>query len=436
MKLLKSLAISGIVASSLFALQEHNLDYMSMGTGDAGVASTYGSMSAFQNPALVNDSDNKRTEFGLEVGIGIQEHQLGDDLNKLDKADVSDTLDQIEKGNGNDNDVESRANQITDALKSLSDKENNYLLLSPNSALSFKMGRHLALGIYVSADAKAKAVVDKNRLEYIYYDSDNDKYVKYDPNADGNDYSESDKATYKAKSVEYAMQDINTTRLDINAISIAQIPITYANNITLSNSELNWGISLKYMHGETSKTKILFTDDNYDPLQKLDENTVTTDTFGIDLGLLYHFKNFKLGVSGKNLNSPEFDTIEGNKYKLEPKVTAGIAFSATDLIDIMVDYDFTKIHDELTNQDFQYVGGGINFHPLTWLDLRLGAKQNLADSNNYNGTIYTAGIGFGLKWLQLDASVQASQNSGNYDGDEIPRYVKANISLISRWGNN
>jgi hypothetical protein len=448
MKQLKILTLSGILASSLFALQNHNIDYISMSMGGAGVATSYGSLSAYVNPALVNNKDNKRTEFGLSVGIGIQEHELGDDLNKLSDAEVGDTLDKIANGEGDNPDTRDKANKITEALKDLANKENNYLMITPNAALSFKIGRHFALGIDVIADAKIKAVIDKNRLEYISHVQDTftyagqnyqtDSYVKYDPNAPGNAYSQSDKTAYQTTSIEYAMKESNTTRLDVNGISIAEIPLTYANNIDLGDATINWGITAKYMVGTTTSTQILFTDDDYDPMQNLDENTVDTTTFGVDAGLVIQNSDsgFKLAIAGKNLNSPEFDLVNGDVYKLKAKYTTGIAYSATDMIDIAIDYDLNEITDELTNQKYQYIKGGINFHPLTWFSLRAGARQNLADKDDYNGLIYTAGVGVGLKWLQVDLAAEVSQNSGSYDGEDIPRYAKVNLAIVSKWGDN
>jgi hypothetical protein len=445
MKNLKILALSGVLASSLFALQEQNLDYISMSMGDAGVATSYGSMSAYLNPALVNNKDNKRTEIGISAGIGIQEHELGDPLYKLDEAEVGDTLDKIANGEGDNPDTKDKANQITAALKELANKD-NYLMLSPTFGLSFKIGRHWSLGAYSMVNAKIKAIIDNTRLKYISHVQEDfeyngetyetDDYVKYDPNSEGNAYSESNEDEYKAKSIEYAMEEEGSTYLEVKGISIIEIPLTYANNFEALGSVINWGISAKYMAGSTTSTKIKFTEDDYDPVDELDKNTKDTSTFGVDAGIIIQPKDsgFKLAIAGKNLNTPEFDVVDGSTYELEPKITAGVAYSATDMIDLTIDYDFTELTDELTNQKYQYVGGGINFHPLTWFSLRAGAKKNLSD--DYNGMIYTTGVSFGLKWLQLDAAVQVSENSGDYDGNEIPRYVKANIALVSKWGDN
>ena len=58
--------------------------------------------------------------------------------------------------------------------------------------------------------------------------------------------------------------------------------------------------------------------------------------------------------------------------------------------------------------------------------------QNL-DSNDKAGLVYTAGLGIGVKWFQVDLSGQMSGNKSTVDGTSIPQYAKVNLALISRW---
>lgn len=57
--------------------------------------------------------------------------------------------------------------------------------------------------------------------------------------------------------------------------------------------------------------------------------------------------------------------------------------------------------------------------------------KNLQES--YVGTVYTAGLGCGLKWFQLDIAGQISSKKGEYEGDEIPRYARIQVALVSKW---
>jgi len=82
--------------------------------------------------------------------------------------------------------------------------------------------------------------------------------------------------------------------------------------------------------------------------------------------------------------------------------------------------------------DAQYLGGGLNFHPFTWLSLRGGAMQNM-DSSDDAGLIYTAGFGLGIKWIQIDLSAQIATNEITVNGEDYPQYAKVNIAIVSKW---
>jgi hypothetical protein len=81
------------------------------------------------------------------------------------------------------------------------------------------------------------------------------------------------------------------------------------------------------------------------------------------------------------------------------------------------------------------VGGGVSYEPFTdffALSLRAGLMKNL-DAHDKSDIIYTAGLGIGVKWFQVDLSGQMSNNKSTVDGTSIPQYAKVNLALISRW---
>jgi hypothetical protein len=57
--------------------------------------------------------------------------------------------------------------------------------------------------------------------------------------------------------------------------------------------------------------------------------------------------------------------------------------------------------------------------------------SNIKESQE--GTIVTAGVGFGLKWFQLDISGQMSTNTTEFDREEIPNYARLQVSFVSKW---
>jgi len=198
------------------------------------------------------------------------------------------------------------------------------------------------------------------------------------------------------------------------------------------------GGALKYMQAVTYTEKMKI--DNSGSLtgtqgEKLDE---TSSNFGVDLGLAYQpafAYDLTLGLVAKNLNSPKFDFYDGSSYTIDPMVRAGIAYSIFDSLEVAADIDLTS--NKTLNQDVesQMVGGGINFEPFDSffaLSLRAGLMQNL-NANDQAGLIYTAGVGIGVKWLQIDLSGQMSGNKDTVQDTSIPQYAKVNLALISRW---
>ena len=232
--------------------------------------------------------------------------------------------------------------------------------------------------------------------------------------------------------MQYAL-DNNLTYININGIGLAEVPVSYATNIDLRGATLSVGVNLKYMQGITYKSLLSLGSDSDELGNSLTDNSKTTSTFGIDMGILVSSDAVKVGLVGKNLNSPEFDYYDGTKYKLEPMFRGGVAIDFTNWLTFAMDIDLTRNKTSIPDYKSQYIGGGIDFHQ-SWFSVRAGAMRNMLQDEE--GTILTAGFGFGLKWLQLDVAAEASTKTGSYDGNEIPRYFKVNFALLSRWGGN
>jgi hypothetical protein len=195
----------------------------------------------------------------------------------------------------------------------------------------------------------------------------------------------------------------------------------------------------------TSKQKVKLgeSSDNADD-DASDYETTYSPTLGLDLGIAYRPKNSKMtiGLVGKNINSPKFkvDTTPRSNpqgdYTIDPLFRAGLSVPIwNDNIEFAIDADLTKNDTTIKGEQSQMVGMGIELHPASWFALRVGAMQDMASEKFDDGTILTAGFGFGLKWFQFDLSAMMSTNKGEYDGSSIPRYASVNLSLLSRWGD-
>jgi hypothetical protein len=193
------------------------------------------------------------------------------------------------------------------------------------------------------------------------------------------------------------------------------------------------GGAVKYMQGVTYTQKMKI--DNSGTASSSEKLDKTTSSFGVDLGLAYQpyfSKDLTLGLVAKDINTPEFKFVDGTKVKLDPMMRAGIAYNIFESLEVAADIDLTKNKTLVSSTDSQMFGGGLNYHPASWFSIRGGAMQNL-DAKDKAGIIYTAGLGFGLKWLQLDLSAQMASKTTTVEGTSYPEYAKINLALISRW---
>ncbi len=117
--------------------------------------------------------------------------------------------------------------------------------------------------------------------------------------------------------------------------------------------------------------------------------------FNVDAGLAAQLSDsWSLGLSGQNLLSRDIDTNEIGGYKdtyqIRPLVTAGVAWK-NDLITLSADGDLTETKGFKSEDSSQYVGGGAEIRPLSWLAVRAGYR---ADIKNNDSNVVTAGLGF------------------------------------------
>ena len=426
-KILLTVTLTGV----LFGYEFHPIGFRAIGMGGAGVANASGSMSAYYNPALL--AQHKYSfETGVDVGIGIREMNVINPIDKLANTyDLTGAIDKIgdnapNSGTNDPDTIENIKGSLTEIYKL---SNGNGFQLEPTAGFGMQMG-NFALGAYASAEIASNAVIDREHLYLIFKDEDNGGYFYYYPDTDT--YGATDKKTYEKYSLQYAL-DNNLTYININGIGLAEVPVSYATNIDLRGATLSVGVNLKYMQGITYKSLLSLGSDSDELENSLTDNSKTTSTFGIDMGILVSSDAVKVGLVGKNLNSPEFDYYDGTKYKLEPMFRGGVAIDFTNWLTFAMDIDLTRNKTSIPDYKSQYIGGGIDFHQ-SWFSIRAGAMRNMLQDEE--GTILTAGFGFGLKWLQLDVAAEASTKTGTYDGNEIPRYAKVNIAILSRWGGN
>lgn len=425
-------------ALSAWAYEFQPLGFESIGMGGAGVASAKGAMAGYYNPALLAKSPHT-TEFTLGAGVGARELNLGDNLDRLSQNDPYGALQRVAANapiNGSNAAADRAALTDTQAILVKMGTERNVLSVAPSAALGVQV-KNIGVGAYLTGDAGAQMIVDPTRTALIVRRTVGgvDAYFAYNPTLDT--YTPGiDANTYNTTSLEAALTGPNpTTYLKLDGLAIAEVPLSYARRLPLFGplGSIAVGVSVKGMSGVTYRGIARIDTESGNVTDTLENQDKRSTAIGVDAGLLYEppmLKNITIGVVGKNLNSPTFATITGPDMVAEPMWRAGVAISALRKLDFAADLDLTK-NKRFDGSTAQYLGGGINLHPTGGFSLRLGAMQNL--SNNDEGLIGTAGLGIGLKQLQLDLSAEIASKHGSYQGNTIPRYGKVNLAIVSRW---
>jgi len=424
-------------ATPSYAGEFQAIGFEAVSMGGAGVALARGSFAPYYNPALLAEHRNK-TEVSLSAGIGLREISVADSIDKLADIDIEDTLDLIEQqiisslpslpSLGSDLVADIKA--IRSELSSIPDT--NGLQVMPTVSLGTQIG-NFGFGFYGLSEATGHAVVDKDRLDIII-DTGNSSvpYVKY--NFVDDQLEISSPQDYQDHSLQYAL-DNGETYLDLTGLAYVEVPFAYGHRFSTKVGTIDVGGALKLMPGYTFEKKIKIDTESGDIDDELKDAEESDVSYGVDLGILYKpqkMPRLSIGLVGKNLNTPEFDTTSGATLKVEPQVRAGAAYDfLNDKVTVALDADLTKNETFIEDYYSQFIGGGIAYHPVNWFSLRAGAMRNLQESND--GTILTAGLGFGLKWLQLDISGQYSTEEGEYDGNSLPRYSRVEIALVSKW---
>jgi len=442
MKIRYSLFLLLLSSSSLFAMEFQSIGYQSMSMGGTGVAVASGAMAGYYNPALLSNPQPQGS-LALGIGAGVRENNLGEQIDQLTKIGFEESLDNIAQNAQTATPINATTlqghNQAIDRenitqgqtlLRSIGTQ--NGISVMPSVYLSGKM-ETIGFGIYGTGEISVTAHVDTERLELSLQDPDHPNiYYHYDPLSD--QYQLISEEEYNQNSVKAAIQEGGTTYIDGKGLVLVEVPISYAQAYDTDQGSLSIGGSIKYMQGTTYVQRLDIETKSSDATDAVDENERKSNNVGLDLGLLFQpntLEDLSIGLVAKNINAPSFDTANGEDITIDPQVRTGVLYQASEAVDLAVDLDLTSNETFIPGYDSQQLGMGVNYHPYQWFSLRAGVISNLADSSE--GVIYTTGFGLGHERLSVDLAAQISSKSGNYDGEDIPRYARFNVALTSRW---
>lgn len=124
---------------------------------------------------------------------------------------------------------------------------------------------------------------------------------------------------------------------------------------------LHVGTTLKYVHGSAGVGV-----DHGIPGNSIDEAgalpTVGSHAFDMDAGVMADLRRVKIGIVGRNLFEPAFDTAsQGVRLQLPRQFRAGVAVRATDDLMLSVDTDLTSTPDVVGDRRSLAVGAEQRF---------------------------------------------------------------------------
>lgn len=259
--------------------------------------------------------------------------------------------------------------------------------------------------------------------------------------------------------------ETNTSTYIKSALA-TELSVGYS-NLFYHNSygRLDIGTRIGYQYYELSKqlnslNPFLNDDDDFDFADNFDEqynlSKSATGNFFVDVGAIWASSFYSLGVTGQNLNSPEFaygnigkncaklsgvlqencytaqsfrDEINLSEvYVADPQYNLDLSvYNFTKSIMATVSYDINAANDAVGDQNKNLIAGVTLFNPDNMFSsLSLSYKQNLVGSE-------LSEVGIGLTFFgRVNLAVNSSFDTVTIDGTQAPRKISINLGISQR----
>lgn len=405
-------------------LQKHpDGNYSSLIQGVLGAVNNSNALSQDQKDLLdniVGNIDYGNLDFSNGGGTGA----------------IQNALQNITINKGGDKGLDKAVEDISSMQEILKDNnlnivsQNGVILQISSKTMNEKLGS-LGVAYFASAYSSMSINADSSKMRLIIKGGSG--YYELVDNGGSFSFKASSANDYNKYSLIASLEgNSDAHKLVTTAFMLSEVPIGYARTFYFKHGNLNLGITGKLMNAISTQKQININK-NTDFQKELTslaslENTISSNNFGVDVGLLYEldlpeFRYLTFGLVAKNLNSPTFESSLNN-ITIKPQYRMGLGYNSK-FLNVAFDADLTP-NDLLAfsdvKQQSQMVGGGIGFG-FKALDLRLGAMKDLRQDT---GLILTGGLnvlGF------LDIALQASTKTTKIDGTPIPLPQYINLRL-------
>lgn len=372
-------------------------------------------------------------------GIDFDNLQMGNGT-----AGIANAISSITISKGSDKGLDKSMSDIAMVQNALQD---NHMNLVSQNGIVLQLGSRplndmigtFAVGLFGSLYSNISLNANADRLRLII--EAGGQYYELKITDDGYTYGLSNQTDYNDHSLIASLQDTNTQNahsIYMTSFVLSEIPVGYARTFYFKNGNLNIGIAGKLMNSVSMQSKVAITtktDFNAEMNKIVQDfkNTTMDKAIGVDVGAVYEidlpkFRYLTLGLVGKNLNSPTFNSTLQD-ITIKPQARAGIAYYTQSGFNLAFDVDLTQndiIAFSTKDQKSQMIGGGAGF---IWkgFDLRLGAMKDLRQDN---GLILTGGINvLGL----IDIALQSSTKFTDIQGYPMPQYLSLRVGGSLSW---
>ena len=196
-------------------------------------------------------------------------------------------------------------------------------------------------------------------------------------------------------------------------IVLMEIPVGYAYKLGTEFGDFNFGVAMKYLRAVFDHSS--YGGNAYNGIEVSMPNFLTmspSQNFGIDLGFLYSYADFHIGVTAKNINCPTFKG-SGEKIQLDPQLRLGMSYEFAEHYVVAMDIDLLPYDSySVAAPKSQYFGIGI-MGDYTKFDFRFGIS---ADMLGKDGAKISAGFNaFGI----LDIVGEMGTNFAKFKGSKL-----------------
>jgi len=370
-----SLAVGCIGFSSVCIGATVIADGRGNGMGNTGVTSADYLLAPFYNPALTAVHRDSDTIGILVPAIGATVRDTDNSLDTLD--DLQDSIKTFENSGSTDPAI---ATQLNSYLTELSDDKPLGVTGGAGIAVALPINV-LSANIFSRGYAEVVAVTDI--------------------------------AANNGNGPTEVTTRYENSEVDMIAFGYTEFGVALAKRMTVQGQDVSFGVTPKYQQLRTYKQNLSV--EEFD-ISDYDQSETNKNAFNMDLGAIWFYDAYRVGIAVKDLFSQELETADDgsgtSKYKLNTQITVSGSY-ALEYFVATADLDLTK-QERFTdvNDDTQYFRLGVEGNAFGWAQLRAGYEMDMEDTLDDSVTL---GIGISpgdLVSLDLAGSYAGSNQFG------------------------